>query len=220
MSKDRLGAAAGIIWIVLLIVSFVIIGEAPEIEDSSAEEIAAYFTENRDSIVAGVLVQALALVALLYFAGYLRRVLRSAEGEGGVLATVALAGAVVLAVGAALDATISAALAESAGDIDPVAVEALQALWENNFVPFVVGIVTFLSATGLSIIRHRALPSWLGWVPLALIVSFLIAGITEIEVFWAIFGFGAALWVLVLSGVLVARAGSPGKPADRTTTTI
>lgn len=217
MHRDRLGAAAGIIWIVLLIVSFALIGEAPETEDSSAEEIAAHFTENKDSIIAGVLVQSLALVALLYFAGYLRRVLRAAEGEGGVLATVALAGAIVLAVGAAIDSTLSAALAESAENVDPVAIQALQALWENDFVPFLVGMVTFLSATGLSIIRHRALPSWLGWVPLVLVVSFLIAGITEIEAFWAIFGFGTALWVLVLSGILVARAGRPGKPAERTT---
>ena len=214
MHRDRLGAAAGIVWIVLLIVSFVLIGEAPGTEDSSAEEIAAHFTENKDSIIAGVLVQALSLVALLYFAGYLRRVLRVAEGEGGVLATVALAGAIVLAVGAAIDATLSAALAESSENVDPLAIQALQALWENDFVPLMVGMVTFLSATGLSIIRHRALPSWLGWVPLALIVSLLIAGFTEIEIFFAI---GAALWVLVLSGILMARAGRPGKPAERTT---
>ena len=217
MHRDRLGAATGIVWIVLLIASFVLIGEAPETEDSSAEEIAAHFTENKDSILAGVLVQALSLVALLYFAGYLRRVLRVAEGEGGVLATVALAGAVVLAVGAAIDATLSAALAESSENVDPVAIQALQVLWENDFVPLMVGMVTFLSATGLSIIRHRALPSWLGWVPLALIGSFLIAAITEIEVFFAIFGIGAALWVLVLSGILTARAGRPGTPVERTT---
>lgn len=219
MHRDRLGAAAGIVWIVLLIVSFVLIGEAPQTEDSSAEEIAAHFAENKDSIIAGVLVQALSLVALLYFAGYLRRVLRVAEGEGGILATVALAGAIVLAVGAAIDATLSAALAESSENVDPVAIQALQALWENDFIPLMVGMVTFLSATGLSIIRHRALPSWLGWVPLALIVSFLIAAITEIEVFFAIFAIGAALWVLVLSGILAARAGRPGTPAERTTAT-
>lgn len=217
MHRDRLGAASGIVWIVLLIVSFVLIGEAPETEDSSAEEIAAHFTENKDSIIAGVLVQALSLVALLYFAGYLRRVLRVAEGEGGVLATVALAGAIVLAVGAAIDATLSAALAESSENIDPLAIQALQALWENDFVPLMVGMVTFLSATGLSIIRHRALPSWLGWVPLALVVSLLIGGFTEIEVFFAIFAIGGALWVLVLSGILMARAGRRDTPAERTT---
>ena len=217
MHRDRFGAAAGIVWIVLLIVSFVLIGEAPETEDSSAEEIAAHFTENKDSIIAGVLVQALAIVALLYFAGYLRRVLRAGEGEGGVLATVALAGAIVLAVAAAIDATLTSALAESAEDVDALAIQTLQALWENDFVPFAVGFVTFLSATGLSIIRHRALPSWLGWVPLALIASFIIAGITEIEVFFAIFGIGAALWVLVLSGILVARAGRTETPAERPT---
>ena len=35
----------------------------------------------------------------------------------------------------AIDATISFALAEAADDIDPTAVQALQALWDNDFVP-------------------------------------------------------------------------------------
>jgi hypothetical protein len=63
----------------------------------------------------------------------LRKVLRAAEGEGGMLSAVALAGATVMAVGAAIDATISFTLAETADNIEPTAVQALQALWDNDF---------------------------------------------------------------------------------------
>ena len=65
---------------------------------------------------------------------------------------------------AALDGTISFVLAESAGDVEPAAVQALQAIWDNDWPPIALGAAVLLLASGLSIALYGALPRWLGWV--------------------------------------------------------
>ncbi len=107
---------------------------------------------------------------LVFFGGQLRKVLGLAEGPGGALANVALAGAAVMAVGLAIDATIALALAEVADDVDPAAVQALQGLWDHDFLPIALGSQLLLVAAGLSIVLYRSLPRWLGFAALALAV--------------------------------------------------
>jgi hypothetical protein len=139
------------------------------------------------------------LVFLIFFGGYLRKVLSAAEGEGGVLSAVSLVGVAIVAVGGAIDLTISIALAETVDDIEPTSVETLQALWDNDFVPIAMGIVVFLFATGISVVRHGALPRWLGWVAIVLGVI----GLTPIG--FAAF-LGTAIWIVVVSVMLAVRA--------------
>ena len=79
--------------------------------------------------------------------------------------------------------------------------QALQALWDNDFIPMALGVLTFLVATGISIIQYGALPKWLGWVMLLLAV----VGMTPVGFVAAI---GTALLVLVLSILLSLRARS------------
>ena len=110
-----------------------------------------------------------------------------------------------MAVGAGVDMTISFALAEAAEDIDPVAVQSLQALWDNDFMPIAIGLVVLLLASGLSIVRYGALPKWLGWVAIVLAV----VGMTPIG-FVAFMG--GALWVLVVSILLAVRARGAAAP--------
>jgi hypothetical protein len=135
---------------------------------------------------------------LVFFGAYLRSVLSAAEGPGGMLSALTLVGTAVIAVGFAIDVTISLALAEAVEDIEPAAVQALQALWDNDFVPILLGLLLFLIATGLSILRHGALPKWLGWVALALAVI----GFTPIG--FAAF-IGAGLWIAIVSVMLAVR---------------
>jgi hypothetical protein len=108
---------------------------------------------------------------------------------------------VVVAVGFAIDITITIALVEAADDIEPAAVQALQALWDNDFVPLALGSLMFLWGTGLAVIRTGVMPKWLGWVMLA----FGVVGLTPIGFVAAA---GAAILVLVLSIVLSVRARS------------
>jgi hypothetical protein len=192
--------------IVAVVLSFVLSGEPPE-ADSGATEIVEHYVDNKDSVIAGAVFANLAALLVVFFANLLRRTL-SAAGDPTWSATV-LVGAGVLAVAIAIDATISVALAESAEDVEPSAVQALQALWDNDFLPFILGTLIFLISAGVSTLRSGAFPRWLGWVALAL----ALIGFTPIG--W-IAGLGAALWIVVVA-VLMARAPLPaaGQPPPR-----
>jgi hypothetical protein len=188
----------GVAFIVVAIVGAIIAGEPPD-ADSPVQEIVDHYTDNKDAIEAGSFVGAAAGVLLVFFGAYLRSVLSAAEGPGGILSALALVGTAVVAVGLAIDITISIALAEAVDDIEPAAVQALQALWDNDFVPLALGSLIFLISTGLSILRHGALPKWLGWVALVLAVI----GFTPIGFVAFI---GAGLWIAVVSVMLTVRA--------------
>ncbi|MGH2989582.1 MAG: hypothetical protein ACRDMA_06905 [Solirubrobacterales bacterium] len=198
-NRNWLGPATGLAFFVLAIVAFAISGEPPDPTDDSAEEIVEFYVDNESSQVVSAGLVAIGATLFVFFGGYLRRLLRDAEGEGGFLSAVAFAGTIVFAVGVAIDSTLTFSLAMTADDIEPGAVQALSALWNNDFVPFAVGIQIFMLALGISVVRHGALPRWIGWVA---IVLALIA-ITPIG-FVAFLATG--LLVAIISVILMIRA--------------
>ena len=202
MSRNRewLVPLTGVAFIVLVIVSFIVGGEPPD-ADEPVREIVDFYIDDKDSIQVGAMIGVGATLLLVFFGAYLRKVLRAGAPEGEMLSLVSFAGLVVVGVGFAIDTTILFALAEAADDIDPVGVQALQALWDNDFVPIMLGLLMFLWATGLAAIRTGALPKWLGWVMILLGVL----GLTPIG-FVAFLG--TAIVVLVLSILLSVRARS------------
>ncbi|MDQ3572453.1 MAG: hypothetical protein M3383_06280 [Actinomycetota bacterium] len=205
MRRDWWMPLTGIAFVVLLIVGWTIGGEPPDVE-SPVEEIVDFYVDDKDSIVLGLMVGGLGLLALLFFANHLRRVF-SAAGEAP-FAPLVLVGAAIMAVGGAVDATIMLALAESVEDIEPSAVQSLQALWDNDFIPIALGAITFLLTSGISILQTRSLPSWLGWI--AILLALL--GATPI----GYFSFPAGgLWIIVVSVMLAVRARrAPGPGVD------
>jgi hypothetical protein len=205
MNREMLAPLTGVALIVVVILGFAIGGEPPG-ADSSAEEIVDFYVDNEGQVMFGAALEGLAATLLIFFAGFLRQVLRAAEGEGHMLSAVAMAGAIVIAVGLAFDATLSFALAETAEDLEPASVQTLQALWDNDFMPFAVGFQVFLLASGLSILRHAALPKWLGWIAIVLAVIAL----TPI-------GFVAAaagvIWIVIVSVISTLRLRSASATA-------
>jgi len=183
-----------------------LLGGEPTSADQPVGEVVDFYVDNKDSVELGAIAAAVAGLLLIFFGAYLRKVLHEAAGEGEILSLVSFAGLVIVALGFAIDATILFALAEAADDIDPVAVQALQALWDNDFVPFILGVMAFLWATGISVIQSGVLPKWLGWIMILL----GIVGATPIGFVAAI---GAAILVLVLSILLSLRARSAGSVA-------
>jgi hypothetical protein len=115
-------------------------------------------------------------------------------------------GFAIVGVGAAIDNTILFAQAEAADKVNPVAVQALQALWDNDFLPLALGVLCFLWATGVTVIRTGVFPKWLGWVMILL----GIAGMTPVGFASAI---GAGLLVVILSVMLTLRARREIAPA-------
>ena len=198
----------GVVFIVLAIVSIVLGGEPPEAKDG-AQKVVDHYADDKDAIQASALISTVAAAALVFFFGYVRKVLRAAEGANGMLSLVSFVGAAILAVAIAIDSTIAFALAEQADDIDPVAAQALQALWDNDWAPFALGSIVLMLATGLSIVRHGALPKWLGWIAIVL-------GVISMTPVGFIGFLGSALWVLIVSVMLTlrARAAPPTTPGQ------
>jgi hypothetical protein len=202
MRKDWWAPLTGVAFVVLLIVGLIVAGEPPD-ADEGAAKIVDFYADDKDKIELGAAISLLGASFFVWFAATLRDALRNAGGgDDGIAPNVILAGAIITATGAAIDNTISFALAEAARDIDPVAVQALQGLWDNDFMPLALGLHLFLLASGLSILRRGALPKWLGWVAVVLGVL----GITPVG--WVAFLAGA-VWVLVVSVLLTLHNRAP-----------
>ena len=210
MRDDRewLVPLTGLVFIALAIAAFAIGGEPPEAKEG-AQKVVDHYVDNKDSIQASALLGTLAGALLIFFFGYLRKVLRAAEGPNGMLSLVSFVGAAIVAVGIAIDGTIAFALAEQANKIDPAAAQALEALWDNDFMPIALGSTVMLIATGISIVRHGALPKWLGWVALLL-------GLISATPLGFVGFLGSAVWILIVSVMLAMRARSAQAPPGQT----
>ena len=199
---DWVGAATGVVAIIVGFLGIVIGGE-PTSADEGADKVVAWYADNKDQAELSAIFAIAATALLIFFFAYLRRVLQTAEtatGRGGMLPLLAVIGAGIIGTGIAIDTTIMFAAAEAVDNkVDPTAVLAMQAIWDNDFMPIALGTLVVLWSVGLAVVLHGGLPKWLGWVA---IVLGLIAP-TPI-------GFAAVLgllvWVLVVSILLTARS--------------
>jgi hypothetical protein len=206
----------GILFILLLIVGFSIGGETPDVNDSARKVVSFYKDNDTEQVIAASLV-GLACVAFLFFLGALRQALRLAAPDGSGLPTVCLAGGMVMVVGMSLFAGLTFTAVDAAGDVPPSAIQAINALNSDLFITLVVGTAVFNLALGLSILRHRGLARWLGW--LAVLLG--IVALTPL----GFFGFLATGIVVLAASILLLRAPAadgvaPGPPgavaAERT----
>ena len=195
----------GALFVVLVIVGFIVGGEPPDkLED--AQKIVDFYADDKDRVMLGVILQGIATTLFVFFAAYLWRVLQDAHPGRSMLPTAMFGGAVIFATGIAIDGTISFTLAETADEIDPSSVQALAALWQNDFIPGAVGLQLFFLGLGLSALRTGAIPKWLGWI------AILLGVIAVTPIGFAAF-IGGAIFLIVLSVVLTLRSRRAVPPA-------
>lgn len=188
----------GTLFVAVALISVVIAGEPPDVTEASTQEIVDFYSDNSDEVRIGSALIALAGALLVFFGAYLHRALRVAEGDDGYLSLVVFAGTIAMALGMALDGTINFAIADAIDDIEPTAAQALLTLWNNDFLPLLMGMFLFLSALGISVLRYGALPKWIGWIAIVL----AIAALTPVG-FVAFLG-GAVL-IVVISVLMAIR---------------
>lgn len=204
--KSWIAPATGAVLAVLFVVIFALIGEGQDATDKTAQEVVNHYRDHdtKESI-ASILI-GVAGIFMLFFASWLRSVLRDAEGPNGILSTVVFGAGVVFAAGAAVGGSIHLALADLADDIDPIAIQAINGIDFDLFLFFPVGLGTMLLAAGISAVRNGSLPKWLAWA------GVVIGVIGVSPVFWIGF-FLAPLWILIVSIMGIVRSGNGASSA-------
>lgn len=197
----------GLGFAVILIISFIVSGQ-PKDADHSPAEIANWYSDHKDSAEIGSFIGIIAGALLICFGAYLRKVF---EPAGPVLSTLPLIAVTIVAIGAAVDGMLIFAAAEAVDDIPATSIQTIQAIWDNDFLPFLLGVLLFNWSVGLAVLRSDALPKWLGWWG-------IFFGVVSLAGPIGFFGApGAALWIIIASIVLSMRARSgPARPAQQT----
>ena len=164
---NRLGAAAGLLYAVLVLVGVNAFPKgnagilAPRQE--IAREVAAHPADA--GFWTGIFLEGLGLLVLIFFLARLWGVLRSAEGGSGWLSMTALgAGLVSVAVKLASFPLGTVAFYEvRGGGLDPQLAATLIHANDISFVATWAVDAVFLAATAATALRTGALPRWAGW---------------------------------------------------------
>jgi hypothetical protein len=195
----------GLGFAVLLIISFIVTGE-PKSADHSPGEIANWYSDNKDSAEIGSFIGIVAAGFLIFFGAYLRKVFE--PGAGLMLSILPLIAVSIVALGGAIDGMLTFAAAEAVDDIPAPEIQTIQAIWDNDFLPLLLGVLVFNWSVGLAVLRSGALPKWLGWWGIVFGVITLAGPIGFIG------APGAALWIIIASIMLSMRARSASAPVQ------
>lgn len=211
---SKWGPLSGIVFLALLIGGGLYGGKPPGENEklTTPQALSDAYAAQADRLGVAVFVMALAVVFFIYFASTLKSALDDGSAEASSLSRVAFTGAIIFAVGAAIDLTLMLAMISAAKDeVDPVAIQALSSFWSDDFIPFAIGIVLLTSASALSILRHGGLPKWLGWLAALIAVMAVIPTIGSVSIAPASFP-AAGVWVLLASIVLLLRPAAEAEP--------
>lgn len=178
-SFRRATGASGIVFSLLVLLSFVVgPGDPPGFNDS-ARMVAAYVGENRGEIQAALALTIAAAPFLLVFIAGVVRTLRQHEVRGpAMLAAVAFAGGLLVVAFSVLGAGLQWASAYHPGDLAPGVV---RGLWDAGLVGFMaavgIGFTALVGASSVIALAHGALPRLLGLGGAALAAFAFLVGI-------------------------------------------
>ena len=180
-------------------------GETPDFDASTADIVSHY----EDGAATGIAAAFIALTALffVFFASALRTRLREAESAS----TLTLVGGSIFAIGLALFAGLEFTLTDlvnSDNQVDPGALQAINALDSDLFFPAVLGLAVFYFSTAFAMLSTTAFPRWWAWVTLVIAILSVLGPL----------GFLAFLLTLpwsIVTAILLMRSPDSGRPADR-----
>lgn len=200
----RWSPVAGIVFVILWIITFIITGNSPDSNDSNSK-IVSYYNDSghRARDIAALFLVLAASLFFIWFLASLRARLVQAEGGGAGLAAAAFGAGLVWTVltFAAVVCFASPSFARSDTDafqLDPNTFRLLNdlgyVLWFGGTTIAVVTVV----ATAIVSARTGLLPKWLTWLSFAVGATLLVAFL-----FFPILIFLG--WVLVVSVVLMLK---------------
>jgi hypothetical protein len=173
---QRLVAASGIFFVILLIICFALTGDETPDDGDALSEWTKFAKDNESNMRIGVMVFGLAAYNFLLFLGWLRSVLGEAElrargfnRAGYIVLAAGTAGIVGLGVGIG---TTGGALADP--DTPPEILKAMNDLGAGGWIMASAGMGALFVTIGLVNQTLRAFPAWLGWVALACGLSWVL----------------------------------------------
>jgi len=224
---ERIGAASGLAFVHLAVLSGLIYPQQPPVDATPAATL-AWVHNHHAALQAGMIFDFFAAAALLWFVGYLHRVLVRAEGDQETLAPMVFGSGIGVAITTAMAALPTVVLAfmdaQPGGIGDASLVRMLGDLNTIFFSVTSVMTMVFLGSLGWAMVRGELAAPWLGWVGLIVAVFNGIAvwiGVTFSSYHgkaWLVIGWGAYVGFLVVMLVMsasmlrhheAAPAGSP-----------
>jgi hypothetical protein len=215
----QVGAATGIIAVILMLVGFAIFGaDIPKTEDP-AQDWQKFYVDHQDRVQTGMTIAGIGLFFLIWFLGSLRDAIGAAEGGGRRLASIAHGGGIVAV--SALVAGIAATLTASfhPQEADPNLTRALSDFFGLIAAPAAAGLTALFAATAVAGYRHGALPAPVAGISATAAIGQLFAypvAATDSGVFAPDGALGLwvpvitfAVAVLAISGTLTRQAGQP-----------
>ncbi|MFC0849830.1 hypothetical protein ACFH04_39845 [Streptomyces noboritoensis] len=200
----RLGPLTGLVAVVLIAVAFCVGGDTPDVGDSGLQ-IKLFFQEHDTQQAVSVYLLVLAGVFLVFFAGSLRHHLAELDRHGW-LPQIAFAGGILSAGGFWVASGVTLALIDASDEqrVGGPALQAMNAISNDLFIPFVGGIGVMMLAAGLcTAYTGTPLPRWLGWAGIVLGVLVFIPWVG----FFAFLVSG--LWIIAASVLLARRPNAP-----------
>jgi hypothetical protein len=203
---ERWARWAGVVAVVLWVVSVLISSSGAPGENASEAEYLAYVQEDADTIILGGFLFMLGCLAFLWFAVVLRERLAAAEGGSRMLSNVAFVGAAV--VGAFMMLTpgpeIAAAIIAEEQEVSASAAAAMRMLPEAFLVAAALSAILLMLGSGIVALRTRIFPKVWAWF------SFLLALLLVIPwIGWAALLLGLPVWVIVTTIFLLRRGAPP-----------
>jgi hypothetical protein len=197
---ERLAALAGIVAVVLWIVSVLITENTNLPDDDKPLEILRWFQTESSAILAAGFLFMLGCLFFVIFVGALRARLVAAEGEGAFLTAIAFGAGLGVGFFTLLIPGPNLAGALAKDELLPQAAQALVIVDDAFFVAAELSAALMLTAAALVILRYGALPRWLGWVALVFALWLLIPPIG-----WAGLLLGLPLWTLAAAVLMWMR---------------
>jgi hypothetical protein len=197
----RLLPLSGAVSVALFVVALPVLAgtNTPGTKDSAAKVTSFYLEHHTRQSVAAVLLS----VAAGFLALFAASVWSAADVTSPWRRVFAL-GAVIEVTGLLAAATLHLALSEGVHEsIAPGAIQALNALDNNDFLPFLIGVAVMMAGAAGAMIPLRGAERVLGWAALALAVASLTF---TPAAFFAYLGSG--VWILTASILLSRRAGT------------